>query len=155
MLQATPRMIDRVYAETGLLVHHLVVNDGGTLGVLRMNHIHVMVAIPREHWRQYHEGIAQNTITPELDDIDKAYTADVIKLITEHKYSITSGLVEHIVTLAARKRRYDDIYRYEWGNDVERGTLVIDYHTDKRILDVTRLFNGAAYNIEYIENVLG
>lgn len=155
MLQATPRMIDSVYAETGLLVHHLVVNDGGTLGVLRMDHVHVTVAIPRERWRQYHEGVAQNTITPELDDVDKIYTAEAIKLITEHKYTVTSQLVERIVILAAKKHRQADMYRYEWGYDTDAGTLTIDYHTDKRILDITRLFNGAAFNIEYIENVLG
>lgn len=153
MLQATPRMVDRVYAETGLLVHHLVVNDGGTLGVLRMNHIHVTVAIPREHWRQYHEGIAQNTITPGLDDIDKAYTNDVIKLISEHKYSITSELVEQIVRLAADKHSCADMYQYAWANDVDDGTLTIDYYTAKRTLDVTKLFKGAAFDIEYIENV--
>ncbi len=155
MLQATPRMVNRVHEETGLLVHHLDVCDNSGLEVLRMDHIHVTVTIPRMHWRLYHEGIAQNTITPELDDIDKAYTDDVIKRIVEHKYIVTSGLVERIVRLAALKHRNADIYRYEWCVNVEEGTLTIDYHSDKRTLGIAKLFHGATFDIEYIENVLG
>lgn len=152
MLQATPRMIDKVYGATGLLVHHLDVVDSD-FSVLRIDRIHVVVCIPRVHWGIYGECVGQNQITPELADIDKDYTAKAIEQITAHKYQVTSTLVSNVVSLAADMHKNQDMYTYEWSFNGEINTFTVNYYSGQTTLEVAKVFKGAQYDREYIERM--
>ena len=152
MLQATPRMIDRVYDATNLLVHHLVAVDS-EFSVLRIDRVHVVVCIPRAHRDTYSECISQNHITPELDDIDKDYTAKAIEQITAHRDQVTSTLVSNVVSLAADMHKNQDMYTYEWSFNGEVNTFTVNYYSGHATLEVAKLFKDAQYDREYIERM--
>ena len=144
MIYATPKMIDRLHDETGLLVRHVTEAEDETLRVTRMNHIHIYVEIPKTTWPLYRTANVDNFISPGLRAIDDTYIERVLQIVKDGKY----GLSDQVINLIMADKEYT------YTVNPEEGQLVVTTGVVQHTFEITKIFKGIGLDYDYINAIV-